>query len=151
TQCGFSSPDANFGTSILLTGRAVPFENYLDWNPYRQWRGKVDHYEIFRQDTTPVSFRLGSTYGSTNAMMDDKLNYNDGVYRYKVIAHEGPGGQNAISVSNEIELIQAPVLHIPNAFTPNGDGMNDTWRLVPAFVKDYHLKVFNRWGEGIWE
>jgi gliding motility-associated-like protein len=39
-------------------------------------------------------------------------------------------------------------LKIPNAFTPNGDGLNDTWR-IPG-LEDYHnatVQVFNRWGQ----
>jgi len=42
-------------------------------------------------------------------------------------------------------------VHVPNAFTPNGDGINDEF--LPIFnvpqVKDYEFLVFNRWGEQI--
>ncbi len=41
---------------------------------------------------------------------------------------------------------------VPNAFTPNGDGLNDDFRPVlqcPAEV--YSLKIFNRWGQMIFE
>lgn len=36
----------------------------------------------------------------------------------------------------------------PNAFTPNGDGRNDTFGMVGSVeeVTQYHLQVFNRWG-----
>ncbi|MGF7215096.1 gliding motility-associated-like protein [Spirosoma lacussanchae] len=39
---------------------------------------------------------------------------------------------------------------VPEAFTPNGDGMNDTWDLpgIEAFP-DAVVTVFNRWGEVI--
>ncbi|SEP33660.1 PKD domain-containing protein [Niastella yeongjuensis] len=39
-------------------------------------------------------------------------------------------------------------LKVPNAFTPNGDGKNDTWR-IPG-LEDYKnatVQVFNRWGQ----
>jgi gliding motility-associated-like protein len=39
-------------------------------------------------------------------------------------------------------------LKIPNAFTPNGDGHNDTW-IIPGLA-DYtnaRVDVFNRWGQ----
>lgn len=35
----------------------------------------------------------------------------------------------------------------PNAFTPNEDGMNDTFRPVTVATRDYQLLIFNRWGE----
>jgi gliding motility-associated-like protein len=39
-------------------------------------------------------------------------------------------------------------LKVPNAFTPNGDGKNDTWR-IPG-LEEYRnatVQVFNRWGQ----
>lgn len=37
---------------------------------------------------------------------------------------------------------------IPNAFSPNGDGINDTWRPISKVVDvdHYLLEVFDRWG-----
>jgi gliding motility-associated-like protein len=50
--------------------------------------------------------------------------------------------------------IRIPVdcIFIPNAFTPDGDGLNDTFNAIsrcPLF--DYHLLIFNRWGEKLFE
>lgn len=37
---------------------------------------------------------------------------------------------------------------IPNAFTPNGDGMNDCFRIKNwGVVTSFNLRIFNRWGE----
>lgn len=43
--------------------------------------------------------------------------------------------------------------YVPNAFTPNGDGHNDYWLPLgnAVDVDDFNLKVFNRWGELIFE
>ncbi|MBK9758814.1 MAG: PKD domain-containing protein [Flavobacteriales bacterium] len=43
-------------------------------------------------------------------------------------------------------------VNVPNAFTPDGDGINDLWLPV---VKDqdeaiYQLSVFDRWGQELW-
>ena len=36
---------------------------------------------------------------------------------------------------------------VPNAFSPDGDGVNETWQpLTPCQLSDYQLLVFNRWG-----
>ncbi|MGL5889423.1 MAG: gliding motility-associated C-terminal domain-containing protein, partial [Bacteroidia bacterium] len=43
------------------------------------------------------------------------------------------------------------MLFIPNSFTPNGDGRNDRFTAVGEGLTDYHLIVFNRWGELIFE
>ena len=38
------------------------------------------------------------------------------------------------------------VLYIPNAFTPNGDGFNDTFTAKGIFVKQFAMSIFDRWG-----
>jgi len=42
---------------------------------------------------------------------------------------------------------------IPNAFTPNNDGINDEWYPVtnPDCWKYWNIKIFNRWGQMIWQ
>jgi gliding motility-associated-like protein len=45
--------------------------------------------------------------------------------------------------STRIELTE---LNIPNAFSPDGDGINDTWEIQGLDPNDnYVLTVFNRW------
>jgi gliding motility-associated-like protein len=41
--------------------------------------------------------------------------------------------------------------YVPEAFSPNGDGNNDvfTGRIFEECVKDFDLRIFNRWGEVI--
>jgi gliding motility-associated-like protein len=49
-----------------------------------------------------------------------------------------------------IKLIDTPVecIRIPNAFTPNGDGTNDTWEIENLDMFNvYQVQVFNRWGQ----
>ena len=41
----------------------------------------------------------------------------------------------------------------PNVFTPDGDGLNDTWGpMGQSFeYESYNAKVFDRWGKLIWQ
>lgn len=51
-----------------------------------------------------------------------------------------------------IEEINTECINIPNAFTPNGDGTNDTWVLRNIdFYPNCVVKVFNRWGKVVFE
>lgn len=43
-------------------------------------------------------------------------------------------------------------LNLPNAFTPNKDGLNDLFRVKYPFpVKQFNMAIFNRWGQKIFE
>ncbi|MES2287208.1 MAG: PKD domain-containing protein [Bacteroidota bacterium] len=41
------------------------------------------------------------------------------------------------------------VFYIPNAFTPNGDGMNDSFSGKGAFIAEFKMNIFDRWGNMI--
>lgn len=43
-------------------------------------------------------------------------------------------------------------IKVPNAFSPNADGINDKFEpLLTCPVSDYNMKVFNRWGQLLFE
>lgn len=57
------------------------------------------------------------------------------------------------SRSDKITIKQGLCLLImPNAFSPNHDGVNDVFRIkYPWFIKEFHMAIFNRWGEKVFE
>ncbi len=50
------------------------------------------------------------------------------------------------SYSNLLEIKKEALTLIPNAFTPNKDGLNDTFRWKTYFIKSLKLELFDRWG-----
>lgn len=52
-----------------------------------------------------------------------------------------------------IDILPLNTLQFPNAFTPNGDGLNDDFLGVGYLegIKAYQLSIWNRWGEKIFE
>lgn len=58
------------------------------------------------------------------------------------------------SVMHRITMYYDFVLHVPTAFTPNGDGDNDTFGpngLRMEHYKEYAFYIYNQWGERIFE
>ncbi len=39
--------------------------------------------------------------------------------------------------------------YIPNAFSPNNDGINDTFSPKGIFISGYEMTIFDRWGNSI--
>ncbi len=61
-------------------------------------------------------------------------------------------GSQMFSVEVGLADFEGDIIYIPNVFSPNGDGINDTFEpsmSVLSEVVDYELKIFNRWGSGV--
>ncbi|WP_223652972.1 gliding motility-associated C-terminal domain-containing protein [Hymenobacter psoromatis] len=59
-------------------------------------------------------------------------------------------GSGGCASSDDVTVTVHPAIRIPNAFTPNGDGRDDTWQI--EFIDQYPdntVSVFNRWGSRI--
>ena len=44
-----------------------------------------------------------------------------------------------------------PLTFVPNAFTPNNDGANDVLYVRGQFIETFDLKIYDRWGELVFE
>ena len=151
-DCGLSTNDnTTEACSILLTGTSNPFEHQIEWNPYQYWEKGTKDYSVFRSQPTVASTYIGQTIPSNTKFTDGNLDIENGLYFYTVVATEDPSGYGYNSTSNTIELIQKPMVYTPNAFTPNDDNLNDNWVPHPVFVKEYSLKIYNRWGQLLFE
>jgi gliding motility-associated-like protein len=61
-------------------------------------------------------------------------------------------GKNCIaSAGNTVRVAHGPDTYIPNAFTPNGDGTNDEFTVFGTSLKSVAMRVFNRWGEKVFD
>ena len=50
-----------------------------------------------------------------------------------------------------IESNCEPTLFVPNAFSPNGDHLNDFFGASGVSIKQYQLLIYDRWGEKLFE
>jgi len=150
-NCGHRSKQSNIGCTIVIEGVSEPFEHRLYWNNYKDWAEGVNNYELYRCVDTGYLRPIVTTNFDNRYYKDTSFDYCWGGYWYRVRAYENPGEFNAISESNRIYLIQPPLLYVPNAFTPNGDNLNELWGIVPVFVKTYHVEVYDRWGEKVYD
>lgn len=158
-SCDHDAMTSNIGRTICLQAISNnEITNTLYWNDYEQWLGGVLHYNIYRMidgilDPAPVA-TVPYTSAGNNVYVDDVTAYTNmiGQFAYQVEGVEGPGNTYAFTdtaYSNVAEVVQRPLVYVPNAFSPNGNGLNDYFLPSTGFVDivDYQLRVFNRWGE----
>jgi len=69
---------------------------------------------------------------------------------YSVTSIDNIGNES--EQSNIVCVDNCPNYSLPNAFTPNGDGQNELFIPYPfCFIERVDFKVFNRWGELVFE
>lgn len=69
---------------------------------------------------------------------------------YKILARDTLGNESEFS--NTVCVDNCPFYDLPNTFTPNGDGQNDLYKPYPyCFISRIQFKVFNRWGQVVFE
>ncbi len=74
----------------------------------------------------------------------------DSVVVYRVIGMSRYGCKDTAEVT--IHVDQNEDGYIPAAFTPNGDGLNDVFRLVNyKWKKLVDFRIFNRWGQEVFQ
>ena len=69
-----------------------------------------------------------------------------GLYSVVVTNNCGSAGDEVLIKDGNCKI------HFPSGFTPNNDGQNDYFRILGANnLKDYHLVIYNRWGQRVFE
>jgi gliding motility-associated-like protein len=59
--------------------------------------------------------------------------------------------QASVEVKTYKFVCEEPFVYVPNAFTPNGDGNNDILYIRSTIIEEATLRIFNRWGEMVFE
>lgn len=122
-------------TKLQDTEYQLSWTDYLGFNSKTysiQYLDKNDNVALEKPVTSGLSFL-------DNAPLEtfQKLRY-----RIKVTSN-----QNQISYSNTVAFELKSRIFIPNAFSPDGDDLNDYFKPDTRFIKSYTLSIFNRWGE----
>ena len=101
----------------------------------------------------PVTYQLFADAAATQLIASNttgnftipQVAVNTTVY-FRVVA----GGCYSAITMAQIKVVDETIIVIPNAFSPNGDGVNDEWRIeVTGLLYINSLKVFNRWGQEV--
>ncbi|MEL6391296.1 MAG: gliding motility-associated C-terminal domain-containing protein [Bacteroidota bacterium] len=108
----------------------------------------VEGYRIYYAPGTGAEFtQVGEVIGAENTTFEHLP--PDGIVGcYVVTAYDE--NENESLPSNEVCVTNCPQYELPNAFTPNGDGMNELFvPRINCFIERVEFEVVNRWGQTV--
>ncbi len=112
----------------------------LVWAPYTGWNGTTPIYRIEKLNAQNLLLDVQLANQEELFFPMDTLNQ---LIRFRITAEDG----TQISISNVIEIRQKVQLGVPEAFSPNGDGINDQLFVRGLFINTFRFVIYNRWGE----
>lgn len=123
-------PTVNFNPAelILLTGNSVTL------NP------------VVTGDIATYLWSPSDNLNNTNAASVIANPVENKTYQLKVTTTANCEATGVVTVKVFRDLL------MPNAFTPNGNGTNDLFRIPPGFTVSIHyFTIYNRWGQKVFE
>lgn len=97
-------------------------------------------------NTHTTFFDFGDNQYSSQ-LVNNHLYSDTGKYSYSLIVINEFGCTD--TVKGIIEIKENNSFYIPNSFTPNNDGLNDSFKPIISNYNTATMKIFNRWGDMI--
>jgi gliding motility-associated-like protein len=83
--------------------------------------------------------------GTTDNFFSGSHNYTDtGTFDITLIVISDHGCRD--TVYGKVRVYEGFSFYVPNAFTPNGDGVNDSFQGYGTFLHSYEMWIYDRWG-----
>ncbi len=139
--------NSNMSGNAPLLGqfRANP-QNVGEYSATYQWRftlnGESEPYLTRYEEDTEYTFTKAGTHNIV--VYATFINGNDTIaYTQEYWDEVGP---MTVTISES-------KLEMPNAFSPNGDGINDIYKAKDGYqsIIEFHAYIFNRWGQKLYE
>lgn len=121
-------------------------ENVGMYTPHYEWRftkeGETQPYLVRYEEETEYTF---TEAGSHRIVL-----YATFINGTDTVAYTKDYWQDAQPITIQISESK---LEMPNAFSPNGDGINDIYRAKNNYqsIVEFDAYIFNRWGQKIYE
>lgn len=138
TQEVTSIDDGQAPLEVTFTANPSGMDDYspsYEWH-FRRLVGSSGYEELFvrYEEDTQYTFNESGTY--------------------LIVLKTDVGDEDVIVDSAEIKIFVAESwLEFPNAFSPNGDGLNDVYKAKSDYksIVEFHAYIINRWGQRLFD
>lgn len=139
-SCGNPTRMSATERPVFLQGEVIG-NNEAALQRFSPYLGQEDlNYRILREGVPLSSFAQPDA-----DLRDENFKAAGGLQACYVV--EAIASNNWLSRSNTLCLPYIPTVFVPNAFSPNGDGLNDVFAPSTFGISEYTLNIYNRWGE----
>ncbi len=137
---------------LYVTPECRPPSNTLDWVNTDSCSYDIMKYLIWYAPTLSGSLSLLQTINDPAVKKYIHTNIASIAGCYAISAIDSNNNIGSLSNRVCIDIDTCSLYHLPNVFTPNGDGINDLFIPYPyQGVEKINLKIFNRWGNLVFE
>jgi gliding motility-associated-like protein len=111
-------------------------------------------FQFFNASQNATTYYWDFGDGETSTTFSPSHTYSNTPGEYTVTLYATNDGGCADSAMLSVTVKDELIFHVPNAFTPDGDAYNNTFK--PVFYSgydphNYTLTIYDRWGEVIFE
>jgi gliding motility-associated-like protein len=155
--CGNKAETSQLVCPIFLTGEQSDTQADLNWTECNFLGDKTNTDTTLADEVVYIVEKLDEEGNIFSEGATTELNFLDTfgdddaqtiTYRIKVCTSD------SIPVcvySNIYTVVLSSYLKIPTAFSPNGDGLNDTFGVVGRFLVEMDMEIYNLWGNPIFK
>jgi len=144
--CDNLSAESILAVPVLLT---KVYDNTVTWSAYQGWENNVREYILEKYDETGQLIETINLGQSTSYVENEDSNPYQYIL-YRIVAIPNAASLES-SYSNYLEVIYPSKVAFPNAFSPNGDGLNDIFTFESRYITSAIIKIYNRWGELVYQ
>jgi gliding motility-associated-like protein len=110
------------------------------------YNGQTLKLECESSSTDHYIWDFGDGKSEEGSNKIDHLYSFDGTFNIKLIVTTANNCSDTAKSSQPVVVISRPIVQFPNAFTPNGDGINDRFMPIHGDIQTYKIEILNRLG-----
>lgn len=134
--------------SFFVQVKSAPVADFQMRPPDTVYLKNTVKFENLSKKATDYKWHFGPANQTSNKAFPEHTYQKSGAFNVRLVASRK--NQCMDTVEKSIFVRDDYRLFIPNAFSPDGNGVNDQWSIRGLGLKAYQIHIYNRWGAKIY-